>query len=352
MKLRKNMSAVKPYVAGKMKEGAIKLASNENQLGPSRKALACIRKALPSLSLYPDSNCELLRRKLGARFGVSEEQVIVGNGSDELLLLIAGAYTEEGTSSVTSELTFSEYSFATLLFCGEMRFAGMTRLTFDLDNILGIMDDTTRVCYLANPNNPTGTYFTQRALEKFLAGIPREILVVLDEAYAEFVEAPDFPNSIRMIGGLENLLVLRTFSKMYGLAGLRVGYGIGSRRVIADLNKAREPFNVNSLAQAAAANALDDAAHVAKTRAMNSAGKKYFYSRLDSLGLEYCKTEANFVYIKTGIDADKVFRAIMERGITIRPVGGDAIRVTIGTAKQNELFFKLLKQVLAEEGGP
>jgi histidinol-phosphate aminotransferase len=231
-----------------------------------------------------------------------------------------------------------------------MRYAAMTGLRYDLTAIRNLIDANTRVVFIANPNNPTGTYVTDRELETFLSGVPGDTLVVLDEAYGEYVEAADFPDTISMVRNRENLLVLKTFSKMYGLAGLRVGYGIGSKRVIADLHKTKEPFNVNALAQVAAVAALDDSAHVSRSFACNSEGKKYFYKELDALGIEYCKSEANFVYMLTGIDADRVFKTIMDRGITIRPMGKDAIRVTIGTRAQNELFFKHFKQVLKEEG--
>ncbi len=350
MKLRNNLNQIKPYIAGKLKEGAIKLASNENPLGPSPMAMRAVRRQLKNVYLYPDAGCEVLKAGIAAKYEVDKDMLIVGNGSDEILLFIAGAYIEPGANSVTSEITFSEYTFATSLFGGETRYAKMTDYRYDLKAIGSLIDSGTRIVFIANPNNPTGTYLTDRELREFMSAVPQDTLVVLDEAYAEFVEAKDYPDSISMVRDRENLLVLRTFSKMYGLAGLRVGYGIGSRKVISDLHKTKEPFNVNSLAQVAARAALEDAAHVKKSFTTNSEGKKYFYRELDALGITYCRTEANFVYMKIGMDADKAFRTIMDRGMTIRPMGSDAIRVTIGTRSQNELFFRLFRQLLAEEG--
>jgi histidinol-phosphate aminotransferase len=349
MILKKHLLQIKPYIAGKLKEGAIKLASNENPLGPSPLAIKRVKRFLKKIYLYPDSQCEALKLRLAKKCGITPDMLVIGNGSDEILLFIAGAYTENGTNSVTSETTFSEYTFATMLFGGTMKFAGMSDFKFDLDAIRGLVDSNTRVVYLANPNNPTGTYFNHSELARFLKNMPKEVLVVLDEAYSEFAEAADYPKSIELLNEFENLLILRTFSKMYGLAGLRVGYGIGSKKVIDDLLRTKEPFNVNSIAQVAALAALDDEKHVARTRAVNKEGKHYLYKELDALKIRYCKTEANFIYMNTGIDADKVFKVIMDRGVTIRPMAGDAIRVTVGTKKQNELFIKLLRQVLIEE---
>jgi histidinol-phosphate aminotransferase len=352
MKLRKNLERIKPYIAGKLKEGAIKLASNENPSGPSPKALENIREYLDNIYLYPDAQCLELKKKLARTYDITEDMLIVGNGSDEILLFIAGAYIEEDRNMVTSEATFPEYTFAVTLFGGETKYAKMTNLRFDLDNILRILDEHTQVIFIANPNNPTGTYITQSDLTHFMGNVPDYMLVVIDEAYCEYVTEPDFPDSLSLLPNYKNLLVLRTFSKMYGLAGLRIGYGIGSPGVIKDLHKTKEPFNVNSLAQIAALGALDDHEFVEKTLKINKYGKDYLYKEFDDMKLQYWKSAANFILVRTGMDSAEVFHKLMERGVTIRamPVCGytDTIRVTIGTKEQNELFIRLIRELLGK----
>ncbi|MBN2531468.1 MAG: histidinol-phosphate transaminase [Spirochaetales bacterium] len=349
MKLRKNLEQIKPYIAGKLKEGAIKLASNENPSGSSPKAIESIREFLDKVYLYPDSRCAELKTKLARKCGISEEMLILGNGSDEILLFIAGAYIEQGRNAVTSEATFSEYTFATILFGGSMKYAKMTDLRYDLDNLLRIIDENTQVIFIANPNNPTGTYVTQSELTHFMGNIPDYMLVVIDEAYVEYVKESDFPDTLSLFQQYNNLLILRTFSKLYGLAGLRIGYGIGSPQVIGDLHKTKEPFNVNAVAQAAALGALDDHEFVEKTLKINQAGKEYLYREFDAMNLQYWKSAANFILVRTGMDCMKVFNILMDQGVTIRPLPvcgyTDTIRVTIGTMEQNELFIRLLKDL-------
>lgn len=350
MKLRKTLAHIVPYSPGKLKEGAIKLASNENPLGPSPKAITRIKEMAATVSLYPDAGVVKLRDAVARKLGVERDNLIFGNGSDEVLCLIAGAYIEEGDNTVTSEHTFSEYTFATVLFGGKVKYAPMQDGRFDLSKILELVDSRTKIVFLCNPNNPTGTSFGEKEFRSFMEQIPSSVLVVSDEAYREYVERPDFPDSVRMIPQYPNLVVLRTFSKIYGLAGLRVGYGVGSREVIADFYKTKTPFNVNLLAQEAALAALDDEEFVRHSVETNRKGKEYLYREFERLGLKYYPSDANFVCVHVGRDSMEVFQTIMDLGVTIRPLRSfqldQWIRVTVGTEEQNKKFVQCLEQAL------
>ncbi len=350
MKLRQALNTITPYKPGVLKEGAIKLASNENPLGPSPRAMEYIRNNADSVYLYPDAACTHLSKKLADKHGVAQDQIIVGNGSDEILLFIAGAYIEPGSGAVTSECTFSEYTFSVTLFGGSLSYAPLINGSFDPKAIAALIQDNTKIVYICNPNNPTGTYITEKDFIRFMNSVPEHVLVVSDEAYCEYVEAADYPETIPLLKRYPNLLILRTFSKIYGLAGLRVGYGIGNAAVIDDLKKTKEPFNVNILAQGAAAAALDDTAFISASIKNNSEGKQYLYKELSALGLEFFRTEANFICFKIGQDCMKAFEQLMNLGVTIRPLRSfglnEWIRVTIGTQQQNELFIRCLRRIL------
>lgn len=348
--LRKCLKNIKPYIPGKLKPGAIKMASNENALGPSPKAIAKIKETAEKVFLYPDGSCTKLKEKLSKVYNINQNQLAFGNGSDELLLLISGAFMEEGFNAVTSKCTFSEYTFATTLFGGTVKYAEMENGKFNLDNIKKEIDEKTKIVYLCNPNNPTGTYFSQNELNDFAKDISEDILIVIDEAYFEYVTAKDYPDSLKLIETYQNILVLRTFSKAYGLAGLRIGYAIGQEEIITGLNTAREPFNVNLIAQEAATAALDDIEFLEKSTTLNNEGKSYFYQQFDRLGLKYFPTETNFVFVFIEKDCMCAFEEIMNMGVTIRPMKSfgfdNAIRVTIGTKEQNEIFIKYLEDFL------
>lgn len=349
--IRKCLENIKPYIPGKLKPGAIKMASNENPLGPSPKAIAKIKETAEQVYLYPDGACTKLKAELSKKYKLNQDQFVFGNGSDELLLLITGAFMEEGLNAVTSESTFSEYTFATTLFGGTMKYAKMSDGTFDLQNIQNKVDENTKMIFLCNPNNPTGTYFPANDLADFMENISAEILVVLDEAYFEYVSADDYPDSVSLIEKYPNILVLRTFSKAYGLAGLRIGYGISSPAVITDLNKAREPFNVNLIAQEAATAALNDQEFIKESNQVNDDGKKYLYKEFDRLNLKYYKTQTNFIFVFIKKDCMDAFNQIMDKGVTIRPMKSfgydDAIRVTVGKKEQNQTFIKCLEEFLS-----
>ncbi len=352
MKVRPSLASMQPYVPGELKPGIVKLASNENPFGPSPEAIETIRRDAASVHLYPDQHAHRLRQKLAQKYSVNDNQLLIGNGSDEIMVMIAGTYLQHGSTAVTAAGTFSTYAFATLLFGGHMRTVPLAAGRFDLDGIAATIDERTDLIFVCNPNNPTGTYVNHEELARFLARIPEHPLVVVDEAYAEFVTAGDFPRSIELLAEFENLLILRTFSKIYGLAGLRVGYAIGREQVMSDLGKVKQPFNVGLLAQAAAASAIDDHEFVKTSISNNEAGRDYLYAELSRLGLPFYDTQANFICFDTGLDAAKIFHRIMELGVTIRPLTSfgmpTSVRVTIGTPEQNRLFVECLETALEE----
>jgi histidinol-phosphate aminotransferase len=352
MKIRQCLEGLAPYVPGKLKAGAIKLASNENPLGPSPRAMETLRDCVSRVYLYPDNACAELREALAARHGLAPGNIVVGNGSDEIMMLAAAAYIRPGDTTVTARETFSNYTFVTLLFDGKMKQAPLANGFFDLEALSKLADSRTRLVFLCNPNNPTGTYFSREELEAFLRKTPPETLVVSDEAYADFAEAPDFPDSVSLLAKYPNLLIMRTFSKLYGLAGLRVGYGIAREEVAADLLKAKISFSVNLPALAAARAALEDREFVEKSLAVNREGKAYLYGEFDRLGLAYYPTQANFICVDTGRDSRDMERRIMDLGVTIRPLASFGIprslRVTVGTREQNGIFIACLEKALAE----
>lgn len=355
MRIRECIKDLIPYSPGKLKKGAIKLASNENPLGIAPKALNAISNGANQSSLYPDGACVELKSALASKYNLSSDNFVIGNGSDEVLVLITGAYIEPGDNAITSSLTFSEYAFATRLFGGEMRFAKTENGRFQLDTIASMIDNRTKIIFLCNPNNPTGTYFTDSELNEFVNKIPRDILLVIDEAYREYMTAADVPESLKLINTRGNVIILRTFSKIYGLAGLRIGYGIADKSLISDLNKTRAPFNVNSLAQLAAVAALEDNDFLKKSFLVNEEGKRYLYAAFERLNLEYYPTQANFIYVKVNQDCTNVFERLMSMGVTVRPMKSfgvnDCIRVTIGTADQNIFFIDCLEKIVNEKDG-
>ncbi|GBR75630.1 histidinol-phosphate aminotransferase [Candidatus Termititenax persephonae] len=350
MQTKANIQSIAPYQPGVWKEGAVKLASNENPLGSAPQALAAVQAKLSALNLYPDGGCARLRAALAEHYGKTPEYFLPGNGSDEIFHFITAAFVRPGEQVLTSTVTFSEYTFAARLFAGTVEYAPLADGKFQLAEIAKRVTPQTRVVFLANPNNPTGTYFTAAEFADFLRQIPEEVMVVSDEAYAEYVTAADYPDSLGLLERHKNLLITRTFSKIYGLAGLRVGYVMANPEVIAYLNKTREPFNVNALAQTAAAAALGDQEFVQKSRVNNEAGKKYLYAEFTRLGLKYFPTEANFIFVYIGQDCVAAFQKLMDKGVTVRPLKSfgisDALRVTIGTPEQNQKFIAALQEIL------
>jgi histidinol-phosphate aminotransferase len=347
--------------------GIIKLASNENPLGPSRLGLAAMRQALKQVNLYPDGNAFYLKQKLAAKLGVTPANLILGNGSNEVIEMVGHALLGGGGATATSlgdggvaataEVVVSQYCFAvypivTALFGAKLVVVPAKNHAHDLDAMLAAITPNTRIVFVANPNNPTGTTAGREELARFVNAVPANVLLALDEAYIEFLdERLDLLPEIRN-GSKPNLLLMRTFSKIYGLAGLRIGYGIGHPDFIAALEKIRQPFNINSVAQAGALAALDDTKHVGKTRKINSRGLKLYARTFRKLGLEFIPSSANFILVRVG-DGQRVFGELQKLGVIVRPMGGyqlpEWIRISIGTPKENKRCLEALKTVLGQK---
>lgn len=327
----------------------IKLASNENPLGPSRRAVAAMRNALGKAHLYPDGSAFHLKQKLATHLGVTTSNLVLGNGSNEVLEMVGHAMLRPGTGAVVSQYCFAVYPIVTALSGAALTVVPARNHGHDLDAMLAAIRDDTRVVFVANPNNPTGTTASPAQLESFIQAVPSHVLIVLDEAYIEFLDgALDLLPGIRD-GSRPNLLLVRTFSKIHGLAGIRLGYGIAHADLIAQLEKVREPFNVNAVAQAGAVAALDDQSHAARTRKNNQRGLKLYSKTLKKLGLEYVPSTANFVLVRVG-DGLKVFSGLQKLGVITRPMAGyqlpEWIRISIGTSEENERCLAALTQVL------
>lgn len=351
MKLRENLKDLVPYTAGKKIEGALKLSSNENPLGPAPLALEAIKTHLQEIHIYPEGTSAHLRGALAARDGLEPSQYLIGNGSDEVLTLIAGAFLNPGDRALTARHTFSEYNFAVRLFGGGTDYFDLKQGALDLDSAAQALRPSHRIIFLCNPNNPTGGYFSQKDLEKFLSQVSPEVLVVLDEAYREYVDAEDFPRSLELLGKYPNLLITRTFSKIFGLAALRVGYAVGSERLIHDLSVVKQPFNVGTLNQAAALAALGDKKFLDLSVTTNEKGRIFWYEALNALGLAYYRTQANFLAVRVPKPAKQIFASMVDAGVVIRPLDSfglpDWIRITIGTEEQNRRCLQALKTALA-----
>jgi histidinol-phosphate aminotransferase len=340
----------------------IKLASNENPLGPSRLALRAMRQALAQVNLYPDGNAFYLKEKLACKLEVTPANLILGNGSNEVLELLGhallGARAQEGlevggrAQVVVSQYCFAVYPIVTALFGAELVVVPAKDLGHDLDAMLKAITPRTRIVFVANPNNPTGTTVSAEALRAFIDAVPENVVVALDEAYIEFLQNPlDLLAEIRL-GRKPNLILMRTFSKIYGLAGVRLGYGIGHPEFIAELEKIRQPFNINSVAQAGALAALEDTAHAEKTRRNNARGLKLYAKAFRKMGLEFVRSSANFVLVKVG-EGQRVFTELQKLGVIVRPMGGyqlpEWIRISVGTPKENQRCLVALQAVLGQD---
>ncbi|HLP02382.1 MAG TPA: histidinol-phosphate transaminase [Opitutaceae bacterium] len=321
----------------------VKVASNENPLGPSPLAVKAARAALKETQLYPDGGCVRLRDKLAAKLGLSPAQIAVGNGSNELLELLGHAFLGAGDEVVMGNPAFIVYKLVTLLFGAKAVEVPLVGHKHDLRAMAAAITPRTKLVFLACPNNPTGTANTEAEILEFVRALPDHVVFVLDEAYAEYVENP--PDLRPLIAEGRKVICLRTFSKIYGLAGFRVGYGYAPAELIALLNRVRQPFNVNSLAQEAAIAALDDEAFVRRSRRVNAAGLKQLTKGFKKLGLEVAPSAANFLLVKVG-DGDAVFQRLQKAGVIVRPVRGyglpEWVRVTVGTRAQNERLLTLL----------
>ena len=328
----------------------VKVASNENELGPSPMAIEAMQEAVGEMHRYPDGGAFYLKRKLAENLGVEPGQLLFGCGSNELIVFLCHVFLERGLNLVMGAEAFAVYFLAAALYEGETIRVPMPGHTHDLDAMLAAITPETRIVAVCNPNNPTGTVVAQEAIDRFVENLPGHVVAIFDEAYFELMPEEQKPDVLKHIrAGKQNLVVLRTFSKAYGLAGLRIGYAIGHPETIDLLNKVRQPFNVNAMAQAAAMAALDDVAHLVETREMVFHGLEFFERELPRLGIETVPSGANFILARTG-NGREVFQALQKRKVIVRPMDPyglpDHIRITVGTPEQNQTTLDALKETL------
>ena len=347
-----------PYEPGKPIEevereygisNSIKLASNENPLGPSPKALAAIREKLDQLHLYPDGDCFYLKRGMAQKISVEPENLIFGNGSNEIIELAVRTFMRPGDEAVMAEQAFVVYPLIVQAVGGKKKAVPLRNFTHDLAAIAEAITAQTRVVFLANPNNPTGTIYRRDEWERFLSNVPSNLLLIVDEAYFEYVQDPAYPDSLRYHAEDRAILTLRTFSKLYGLAGLRIGYGVGPKKLIDMMQRVRQPFNVNAAAQWAALAALEDVDHVKRSLEVNRLGMEYLQAECNRLGLEFVPSDANFILVRVG-KGQEVFNQLLSKGVIVRPMAGyqfpEHVRVTIGTMDENRKLIEALQKVM------
>lgn len=353
------ISSLKPYKPGKPLEelereygisDSIKLASNENPLGPSPEALKAIRGALKNLHRYPDGSGFKLKRKISEKFGVDSGQVVLGNGSDEIIGMLTRAFLQPGDAVILPAPSFLMYAIMVRSAGAVPVYVPLKALSLDLDGMKDRITSKTRMIFICNPNNPTGTFITDRDFRGFLDSIPQDLMVVADEAYFEFVRGVEAVSSIEYLKTGRRLVTLRTFSKAYGLAGLRIGFGVMPPEVADLLNRVRQPFNANSLAQAGALAALDDAVFFEKTLKLVHSGLDFLYRSLDKMGIEYFPSRANFFIINVRQNADAVFEAMLKQGVIVRSMTEygfpEFIRINVGLPAENDRFLMALAKVL------
>lgn len=358
---RQALERIKAYVPGTSAEDlarrlgvqdSIKLSSNENPFGAGKLAVAAAREAASELHLYPDGASRRLREALGEQLGFDVTQVAVGCGSDELIRMLGEAYLEPKRAAVFADVTFSQYAFVTRIMGAEEVVVPVKDGVHDLwEMAYRVRKHRATLCFVCNPNNPTGTYVNAAEVRRFLDAIPAETLVVFDEAYVEYADAPDFPDVLELIREGRPVVSLRTFSKIHGLAGLRVGYAIAPTHVVSTLEKVRPPFNVNRVAQAAACAALDDAEHIDMSRSVNEKERAAIIRQLQELGVRPYPSQANFVWVDLGVASDEIYHSLLERGVIVRQGSSfgvpTALRITVGTPEQNKRMLAALGEVLA-----
>lgn len=357
--IRKNIVNLVSYQPGKpieelkrelKLENIVKLASNENPLGVSKKAKSAISGALGRINRYPEGSCFYLRRVLAGRLKLKLGQLIFGNGSDELIDIIIKTFVEEDENIVTADITFLEYEIIAGILGRKIISVGLRDFRYDLNAVLEKIDRKTKVIFIANPNNPTGTYVREAELREFISRVPERVVVVLDEAYDIFVDVNDFPRSVDYLKKNGNLIILKTFSKAYGLAGLRIGYALARPDLVSYMERVRPPFNVNFLAQVGAAAALEDRDYVKNTRRIVLSGKNYLYGEMKKLGLRFVPSVANFILVDVGKNGKRLYKQMLKSGVIVRDMQqyglDNFIRVTIGKASENRRFIEVLKKIL------
>jgi histidinol-phosphate aminotransferase len=356
-----HLKSIAPYVPGKPIEeaerelgirDAVKLASNENPLGPSPRAVEAIREAASLVNRYPDGSGHALRRALAGRHGLPPEQIVLGNGSTELLELLAKAYLADGRQAVVSEHAFVMYRLAAQTMAAPVTAVPAPDGRHDVAAMAAACTPATALVFIGNPNNPTGTYVRRSEMRRYFEAVPAHVLTVLDEAYIDYVEARDYPDGLEFLRAGRAVAVLRTFSKIHGLAGMRIGYALAPPDVALALEAVRSPFNTSIPAQAAALAALSDEAHVSRSRAANAAGVRLLQAELSRRGLEFLPTVANFVLLRAGIPGDELYQRLLRRGIIVRPAEAygypDAVRVSVGTDDEIRRFLEALDRSLAD----
>jgi len=354
-----NIYKIKPYVPGKPIDevkrelglkSVIKLASNENPYPPSPKVLGSIVKAAREINRYPDGGCFELRRVLGRKLGIDDDQLIFGNGSDEIIVLAVKAFATKGDEIIIAKPSFLIYEIASILSGAKLHQVPLDHFRYDLAAMKAKITPKTKIIFIGNPDNPAGTYVTRAQVEDFMRAVPKSTLVFFDEAYFEYVEARDYPDTLALIKKYPNIITTRTFSKMYGLAGLRIGYGIARREIIDILNRLREPFNVNSLAQAAAVAVLNDEAYYRKIAHDVRQQREYLYRSFEKMAVAAEISFTNFILVNVGADSTQISRALLKKGVIVRDMAAwglkGYIRVSIGNTAENQRFIKTLREVL------
>lgn len=357
--VKKSILSVKPYAPGKPIDEVkrelglnevIKLASNENPYPPSPKVLKAISKAAKEVNRYPDGDCFYLREALANRLKVNPRQLIFANGSDELILMSVRTFVKKGDEVIIAKPSFLMYEIAATIEGANIKSIPIKDFRYDLNAMKRSVTKKTKIIFLGNPDNPSGTYLTKKDIEKFLKGLRSDILVFFDEAYFEYVNAKDYVDSIGLLKKHKNVIVTRTFSKMYGLAGLRIGYGIANLELVDILNRVREPFNVNSIAQAAALACLNEKAYYQNIAEKVKVQREFLYQNLDKLGVQYKESCTNFILVDVKSDATKVTQKMLKQGVIVRNMSGwgvkNFIRVSIGTQSENKKFIKVLGEAL------
>lgn len=334
-------------------EKIVKLASNENPFGCSPNVLNTIREYDHSLALYPDGYATYIREALSEKLGVKPNELIFGNGSDENIQVISRALLRPGFNTVMSTNTFSQYKHNAIIEGAEVREVPSINGEHDLEEMLKAIDERTNIVWVCNPNNPTGAYIKEDKLLSFIKRVPKETLIVLDEAYCEYADADDFMNTLPLIKEYENVILLRTFSKIYGLASFRIGYGIGNEKVIRALEPAREPFNTNTLAQLVAITALEDQAYVEMCKQRNREGMNQFYNFFDEHGVSYMPSQGNFILVDLKLDSNEAFQFLLEKGYIVRSAKGlgypTSVRITVGSKEQNSGVLKAIEELLKQK---
>lgn len=353
------MSRLSPYIPGKPVQelerelgirNAIKLASNENPLGPSPRAMKAMRKALPSVNMYPDGDAYYIKHKLADKLNVQPENLIFGNGSNDVIDIIARTFMKPGDEAVMGEYAFIVFPIVTQAVGARVVTSPMPDLVHNLEDFYSRITSKTRAIFIANPNNPTGTIVRRQELEWFLEMVPEDIVVVIDEAYFEYVDDPEYPNSLDYRNSGKSVITVRTFSKIYGLAGLRLGYGVSSPEIVSPMHRIRHPFNANLLAQVAAFAALDDQNHVSEARLINKDGLTYISGELKKINVSFTPSFSNFILIDLKTDPIPIYNSLLKLGVIVRPVTNYGLkthlRVTVGLPEENERFIWAMKRVL------